>query len=191
MTAAKPLNSRYAWAALCGVLAFALAKLVLHHGVWLAVLIGLVVAVIALLASVVFAPGETVDFPGAEPPAAPPPPAAAPAAPAPAAAAIAAQPAVAPRADGPLRLAAPRDGKADDLKQIEGIGPALESLLNGLGIWHFDQIAAWTEADVAWVDGQMARFKGRIARDRWIAQAKIIVTEGLAAPRDGGKTKDE
>jgi predicted flap endonuclease-1-like 5' DNA nuclease len=190
MTAAKPSNSRYAWAALCGALGFALAKLVLHHGFWLALLIGLVVAVIALLAAVVFAPGETVDFPGADAPAAPTP-AAAPAAPAPATAAVAPQPAAAPRADGPLRLTAPRDGKADDLKRIEGIGPALEALLNGLGIWHFDQIAGWTEADVAWVDRQMGRFKGRIARDRWVAQAKMIASEGLAAPRDGGKAEDE
>jgi predicted flap endonuclease-1-like 5' DNA nuclease len=188
MTAAKPLNSRYAWAALCGALAFVLAKLVLHHGFWLALLIGLVVAVIALLAAVVFAPGETVDFPWAEAPAAPPPSVAVPV---PAAAAIAPQPSLAPRTDGPLRLAAPRDGKADDLKRIEGIGPALESLLNGLGIWHFDQIAAWTETDVAWVDGRMARFKGRIARDRWVAQAKMIVTEGLAALYQSGEAKDD
>lgn len=89
---------------------------------------------------------------------------------------------------GPLRLAAPRDGKADDLKEIEGIGPALETLCHGLGFYHFDQIASWTEADVAWVDRNMARFKGRILRDKWVAQAQVIVTEGLEVFRERRKT---
>lgn len=87
-------------------------------------------------------------------------------------------------------LASPRQGQADDLKQIEGIGPALEKLVNGLGYWHFDQIAAWTEAEIDLVDQKMDRFKGRIRRDRWVAQAKIIVTEGLDVFRERAKTND-
>ena len=91
---------------------------------------------------------------------------------------------------GPERLTAPRKGKADDLKEIEGIGPALEKLVNGMGFYHFDQIASWSDADVALVDGEMTNFKGRITRDKWVSQAKIIVTEGLEAFRERAKTND-
>lgn len=91
---------------------------------------------------------------------------------------------------GLVRLKAPRKGKADDLQEIEGIGPALEKLVNSLGFYHFDQIAAWTEADVALVDAEMKTFKGRITRDRWVEQAKIIVGEGLEAFRERAKTND-
>jgi predicted flap endonuclease-1-like 5' DNA nuclease len=114
----------------------------------------------------------------------------------------AAKPAPKPKADkpaarpkaakpaGPERLKAPRKGKADDLKEIEGIGPAMEKLVNSLGFYHFDQIAKWTDADVAVVDGEMTNFKGRITRDKWVAQARIIVTEGLEAFRERAKTNN-
>ena len=91
---------------------------------------------------------------------------------------------------GLQRLTAPRGGVADDLKEIEGIGPAIEKLVNGLGFYHFDQIAAWTDEDVAKVDAELRTFKGRITRDKWVAQARIIVTEGLLAFRDRAKTND-
>lgn len=87
-----------------------------------------------------------------------------------------------------VRLEAPRDGKPDDLQEIEGIGPALEKLVNSLGFFHFDQIAAWTDADVALIDAEMKKFKGRITRDRWVEQARIIVNEGLDAFRERAKT---
>ena len=87
-----------------------------------------------------------------------------------------------------IRLEAPRDGKADDLQEIEGIGPALEKLVNSLGFFHFDQIAAWTEADVGVIDAEMKTFKGRITRDKWVEQARIIVNEGLEAFRERAKT---
>ncbi|KAF0114330.1 MAG: hypothetical protein FD150_1615 [Rhodobacteraceae bacterium] len=91
---------------------------------------------------------------------------------------------------GPERLTAPRKGKADDLKEIEGIGPALEKLVNAMGFYHFDQIASWSDADVALVDAEMKTFKGRITRDKWVSQAKIIVTEGLEAFRERAKTNN-
>ncbi len=102
-----------------------------------------------------------------------------------------AAPAVSPAATpsaGPLRLTAARGGKADNLQEIEGIGPAMEKLVNALGFYHFDQIAAWSEADIAVVDAEMKSFKGRIARDRWVPQAKLIVAEGLEAFRIRKKT---
>lgn len=75
----------------------------------------------------------------------------------------------------PELLAEPRGGKADDLKAIRGIGPALERMLNEAGVWHYDQIASWRARDIAFIDGQMAGFHGRITRDGWIKQAREIV----------------
>ncbi|MGN6769640.1 MAG: NADH-ubiquinone dehydrogenase [Rhizobiaceae bacterium] len=60
--------------------------------------------------------------------------------------------------------------KPDDLKLVSGIGPKLEQVLNGLGIWRFAQIAGWTAEEVAWVDDYLA-FAGRIERDEWLKQA--------------------
>ncbi|MGO1080125.1 hypothetical protein [Inquilinus sp. CA228] len=73
----------------------------------------------------------------------------------------------------PVGLAGPRGGKADDLKRIKGIGPQNEGRLHGLGIWHFDQIAAWTQANVDWV-GAFLAFPGRIEREDWVSQAKQL-----------------
>lgn len=98
--------------------------------------------------------------------------------------------AAATTADGPARLSAPRGGKADNLKEIEGVGPAMEKLVNEMGFFHFDQIAGWSDADVAWVDANLKGFKGRVTRDRWVAQAKIIVNEGLEAFRERAKTNN-
>ncbi|MFN6952063.1 MAG: endonuclease [Albidovulum sp.] len=83
-----------------------------------------------------------------------------------------------PPAPAPEMLAAPRGGKADDLKQIRGIGPKLERLLNELGIWHFDQIAAWKAKDIAHVDELLVGFHGRITRDEWVKQAKRLAAGG-------------
>ncbi len=79
-------------------------------------------------------------------------------------------------ADKPELLAAPRDGKADDLKLIWGVGPKLEQLLHSMGIYHFDQIAKWAERELAWVDERLEGFKGRAKRDDWIEQAKKLAT---------------
>ncbi|WP_439562242.1 NADH-quinone oxidoreductase subunit E [Roseinatronobacter sp.] len=76
----------------------------------------------------------------------------------------------------PEMLKAPK-GKADDLKKLKGVGPKLEGTLNELGVFHFWQVAAWTDDDVAWVDERL-KFKGRIERDGWIDQAKILAEGG-------------
>ena len=69
---------------------------------------------------------------------------------------------------------AARGGVADDFKQIKGIGPKMEKMCNALGFFHFDQIAAWTPAEEAWVNANLEGFKGRVSRDEWIAQAKLL-----------------
>jgi len=75
----------------------------------------------------------------------------------------------------PPGLAAPRGGAGDDLKRIRGIGRTNEGRLHGLGIWHFDQVAAWTADHALWIGGYLA-FPGRIEREGWIAQAKLLAT---------------
>lgn len=74
----------------------------------------------------------------------------------------------------PEGLSAARDGQPDDLKLIKGVGPKLEKLCNSLGFWHFDQVAAWTADEVAWVDENLEGFKGRVTRDEWVEQAKSL-----------------
>ncbi len=92
------------------------------------------------------------------------------------------EPAPAPAATGeatrPAALDGPRGGKADDLKMIKGIGPKLEILCNKLGFYHFDQIAAWTADEVAWVDENLEGFKGRVTRDQWVEQARTLAAGG-------------
>ncbi|SLN11008.1 50S ribosomal protein L21 [Roseovarius litorisediminis] len=61
----------------------------------------------------------------------------------------------------------------DDLKQLSGVGPALEKKLHEAGVTTFAQIAAWTDADVADMDEKLS-FKGRIEREGWIEQAKEL-----------------
>ncbi|TKZ21726.1 NADH-quinone oxidoreductase subunit E [Shimia litoralis] len=77
--------------------------------------------------------------------------------------------------EAPVILTEARDGGADDLKKLKGVGPKLEQTLNELGFFHFDQIAAWTQAQIAWVDSRLS-FKGRIERDGWVDQAKALAS---------------
>ena len=76
----------------------------------------------------------------------------------------------------PEALSAARDGGADDLKMITGVGPKLEIMLNELGFYHFDQIAGWSAAEVAWVNDNLAGFKGRVSRDNWVEQARKLAS---------------
>lgn len=78
----------------------------------------------------------------------------------------------------PMTLSAAREGGADDLKQIKGVGPKMESLLNSLGFFHFDQVASWSDQEVAWVDANLEGFKGRVSRDSWVDQAKVLASGG-------------
>lgn len=78
----------------------------------------------------------------------------------------------------PLGLKAARNNKADDLKRIRGIGPQNEGRLHGLGIWHFDQIANWTHDNVLWIGSYLA-FPGRIDREDWLGQAKVLAAGGM------------
>jgi branched-chain amino acid transport system ATP-binding protein len=77
-------------------------------------------------------------------------------------------------------LQAPRGGKPDRLTRIKGIGPVNEKKLNEHGIFHFDQIAAWSEADIKAAEAYLA-FDGRIAREDWVGQAKALAAKSGGA----------
>ncbi|MCA8899387.1 MAG: NADH-quinone oxidoreductase subunit NuoE [Hyphomonas sp.] len=65
----------------------------------------------------------------------------------------------------------------DDLKRVKGIGPKNEDALNELGIYTFKQIAEWTPENVDWVEDFLS-FPGRIERENWIGQAKLLAAGG-------------
>lgn len=77
--------------------------------------------------------------------------------------------------DGAWGVHPSRDG--DDLKRIRGIGVLIEKKLNSLGIVHFEQVANWTGADIERIS-QILDFKGRIERENWVEQARILATGG-------------
>ena len=87
------------------------------------------------------------------------------------AAAIPAEPTVPPP---PAPSPAPTAAKADNLQLLKGVGPKLVVLLNSLGVTRFQQIADWTDADIARIDPQLGAFQGRIARDNLIDQAAYL-----------------
>jgi predicted flap endonuclease-1-like 5' DNA nuclease len=93
----------------------------------------------------------------------------------------------------PPALEAPQ-GASDDLKLIRGVGPNNESTLNGLGIYHFGQIAAWSPDHAAWIGHEMT-FPGRIERESWIPQAKLLAagldTDHSAAVKSGAIRIDD
>jgi len=66
-----------------------------------------------------------------------------------------------------------RPDTPDDLKKIKGIGPVNEKALNALGIFHYSQIADWSEDNIKWVEGSLS-FRGRIDREEWVKQAKEL-----------------
>jgi NADH-quinone oxidoreductase subunit E len=80
-------------------------------------------------------------------------------------------------------LTAPRNGKADNLRLVRGIGPRLEKVLHSMGVFHFDQISRWTENDLALVDKHLGDFAGRAVRDKWIEQSRKLLER--AADSDG------
>lgn len=71
------------------------------------------------------------------------------------------------------KKAAPAAGKADNLRRLIGIGPVNDKLLKGLGVTTYAQIAGWTAADVKRIEDTL-NFDGRIAREKWVEQAKLL-----------------
>lgn len=82
----------------------------------------------------------------------------------------------------PAGLEAPRDGVADDLAAIRGVTPTIVAGLNGLGIYHYDQIADWDQKAVVWIENQFG-LKGRVAREKWLDQARDLARGRPSSPR--------
>lgn len=74
----------------------------------------------------------------------------------------------------------------DDLKLISGVGEALEKTLHNCGIYYFEQIAGFTQQDIADVNN-MLNFKGRIDRDEWVKQARLLMHSGITPPTPNKK----
>ncbi|MGD9966935.1 MAG: hypothetical protein AB7T59_10470 [Hyphomonadaceae bacterium] len=85
------------------------------------------------------------------------------------------------RAKPPV-LASARNGAPDDLTLIDGVSLLQQTTLYALGVFHFDQIAAWSAEHVAWVD-QYLRLQGRIGEEEWVEQAAELAHAGPAAAR--------
>ncbi len=75
----------------------------------------------------------------------------------------------------PMSLTAPRNGQKDKLTRIRGVGVKMDDALNEIGIYHFDQIAGWSDENVDWIENNIA-FPGRVKREQWVAQANILAS---------------
>ena len=80
-------------------------------------------------------------------------------------------------------LTRPAFGTPDDLEEISGVGPMLHGLLTEIGVYYFWQVAEWGPNEIEWVDDMLDGFNGRIERDDWVGQAKILATGVNAARR--------
>ena len=76
----------------------------------------------------------------------------------------------------PAGLLSKAPATPDDLKLIKGIGPSLEKQLNALGVYNFEQVAGFSDADLDWVDEHLTSVKGRCFRDDWVGQAKALIS---------------
>ncbi|MEE9433793.1 MAG: hypothetical protein V3V15_06110 [Sphingorhabdus sp.] len=77
-----------------------------------------------------------------------------------------------PKRAAPKKAAKPKI--PDNLELLKGIGPKLNNLLKSLGVTTFDQVANWSAADIRDVDSNLGAFAGRISRDNWVDQAKLL-----------------
>ncbi|MGN3975503.1 hypothetical protein [Tsuneonella sp. SYSU-LHT278] len=71
--------------------------------------------------------------------------------------------------------------EGDDLTRIKGLGPKLAATLGDLGVTRFAQIAAWSDADIDRIDARLGRFQGRIRRDSWVEQARLLAAGDVDA----------
>ncbi len=82
-------------------------------------------------------------------------------------------------------LTEPAFGVPDDLERIDGVGPMLRALLHDIGVFYFWQVAEWTNTEIDWVESKLAHFRGRIRRDDWVGQARMMAAAPGAVKRPG------
>jgi len=68
----------------------------------------------------------------------------------------------------------------DDIALLKGVGPKLVALLQSMGVTSLGQIATWSAADVTEIDSKLGAFAGRIKRDNWVDQAKLLSAGDIA-----------
>lgn len=95
---------------------------------------------------------------------------------------VAPAPAPAAPSKKPPVLTSARHGAPDDLTLIEGVSPLQQTTLNAIGVFHFDQIAAWTPENVAWIE-RYFRLRGRVTNEEWVEQAEDLARDGVIAAR--------
>lgn len=77
-------------------------------------------------------------------------------------------------------LTSARDGRPDDLSLIDGVGSTIAEKLNGLGIWHFDQLASLGAEELSYI-AHHTGFPGRDIAGQWRAEARILAAGGETA----------
>ena len=75
----------------------------------------------------------------------------------------------------PELLSEPRNGEKDNLTDIKGIGPKVEEKLNDSGIYHFEQIANWTEENMIWLEAHTL-FASRAKKEAWVIESKSLLS---------------
>jgi predicted flap endonuclease-1-like 5' DNA nuclease len=73
----------------------------------------------------------------------------------------------------PLVLSSPKPIGKDNLQKIKGINSVIENNLNNLGIYHFEQIAKWSNKNCDWIE-EFLHFPGCAKNNQWVEQAKIL-----------------
>lgn len=68
--------------------------------------------------------------------------------------------------------------RKDDLTKIDGIGPFIAKKLNDIGIYSYEQIAAFDEAQIEQVTKDIQFLPGRIDKDNWVGQASNLSYSG-------------
>lgn len=76
--------------------------------------------------------------------------------------------------------ASPKVAIPDDLGLLKGVGPKLTTLLQSLGVTKFEQVANWSAADITEIDAKLGNFAGRVGRDNWVDQAKLLASGDIA-----------
>lgn len=86
----------------------------------------------------------------------------------------------------PASLFDVRPGVVDDLKEVKGIGPVMEGILNENGCYHFKQLANFTKRDIEWISAALGSFPDRIERDDWVRQAQTLYAKKYGQRHDVG-----
>jgi predicted flap endonuclease-1-like 5' DNA nuclease len=86
----------------------------------------------------------------------------------------------------PAGLPAPRGGRKDNLTHVIGILPVIETSLNSIGVFHFDQVGEFSDENVSWLEAHLG-IDGRINREHWREQARELAAVSDRASKVAGQ----